>query len=559
MEAIALFQQSRKVGVLASDQALYGRLVKCLESIYYAKKIVMSCFQSKLAVHQLHALENNDLALDPQLDARLNSWTIRFRWIDDAESNSLQKLLLHLLDVATEKGYRKRGDFVMEPIQLPGGHNSHAWREVCSIKDFVYKSCSKEICFDAWQCLTHSSSNARSAVEYLSSCEDFQFRTLQQDRHIFSFSNGVYMAKENRVWLHEDSDHPLLDSVSAAKYFELELNKDWVTDDWRSIPTPFLDSIAIFQQWSHDVIDVLYMLLGRMLYDVNEMDGWQVMPFLRGAAGSGKSTLALNVVRQFYMPADVGLLSNNVEKKFGLSGLVHSLIFLAPEVRSDLAIEQAEWQSIVSGEMVQVAVKNKTASSVEWRAPGLMAGNEVPCFADSQGSVARRLIVFDFTVPVVTGADMRLGDKLGTELAAILVKCNRAYLEASQRFGHESIWNNVPAYFIETRSSLTAAVNSLEAFMTSGDVVLGADQYCIFQSFKASLKVFEQNNNYKHQRFTSDFFATSFATRGIERKKDSRPWQGQQVVREWLVGIGLSDQPPGGEAAVGFIGNPMEL
>ena len=375
MEAIALFQQSRKVGVLASDQALYGRLVKCLESIYYAKKIVMSCFQSKLAVHQLHALENNDLALDPQLDARLNSWTIRFRWIDDAESNSLQKLLLHLLDVATEKGYRKRGDFVMEPIQLPGGHNSHAWREVCSIKDFVYKSCSKEICFDAWQCLTHSSSNARSAVEYLSSCEDFQFRTLKQDRHIFSFSNGVYMAKENRMWLHEDSEHPLLDSVSAAKYFELELNKEWVTDDWRSIPTPFLDSIAIFQQWSPEVIDVLYMLLGRMLYDVNEMDGWQVMPFLRGAAGSGKSTLALNVVRQFYMPADVGLLSNNVEKKFGLSGLVHSLIFLAPEVRSDLAIEQAEWQSIVSGETVQVAVKNKTASSVEWRAPGRSYSN----------------------------------------------------------------------------------------------------------------------------------------------------------------------------------------
>ena len=62
-------------------------------------------------------------------------------------------------------------------------------------------------------------------------------------------------------------------------------------------------------------------------------------------------------------------LSNNIEKKFGLSAIKDSFMFIAPEVKGDLALEQAEFQSIVSGEDVSIAVKNKTAVSIEWKVP----------------------------------------------------------------------------------------------------------------------------------------------------------------------------------------------
>jgi hypothetical protein len=52
--------------------------------------------------------------------------------------------------------------------------------------------------------------------------------------------------------------------------------------------------------------------------------------------------------------ADVGTLSNNIERKFGLSALADKLLFIGPEIKADIQLEQAEFQSIVSGETVQV-------------------------------------------------------------------------------------------------------------------------------------------------------------------------------------------------------------
>ena len=54
--------------------------------------------------------------------------------------------------------------------------------------------------------------------------------------------------------------------------------------------------------------------------------------------------------KQFYEIEDVKTLSNNVEKKFGLSSIYDGLLFVGPEIRGSMALEQAEFQSIVSGE-----------------------------------------------------------------------------------------------------------------------------------------------------------------------------------------------------------------
>ena len=112
---------------------------------------------------------------------------------------------------------------------------------------------------------------------------------------------------------------------------------------------------------------------------------------------------------------DVRTLSNNIEKKFGLWSIHDGFMFISPEVKGDLALEQAEFQSIVSGEDVSIARKNEKALSMTWNVPGILAGNEVPNYRDNSGSVLRRLVTWNFARQVAE-PDPQLDGKLEGKL-----------------------------------------------------------------------------------------------------------------------------------------------
>jgi hypothetical protein len=61
-------------------------------------------------------------------------------------------------------------------------------------------------------------------------------------------------------------------------------------------------------------------------------------------------------VGEFYESKSVGTLSNNSERKFGLSALLGKYIFKAPEIKADMQLDQAELQCLISGEEVCVCV-----------------------------------------------------------------------------------------------------------------------------------------------------------------------------------------------------------
>ena len=538
-EAIAVFQSVKKMDPAGEEPEMQHRATKVIEMVYYAKRVVLSAFQARLAVHQLHCADHS-LAQD--LDMLLGSWTLRFRWIDQTKSTALQKLLLHLLDTAMEKRYRKSGGFVYEPI-IVNNFETHAWRQVGEIKDFVYESAKKEVHWEQWCNLTASGNNAKLAVEHLSSCSDYQFPFLKKDRSVFSFRNGVYLAREDRFYRFGSPDEPLSDRVVAAKFFDADLDTFDGAANWRDIPTPHLQCIMDYQAWPADVCDWMYVILGRLLYDVNERDGWQVVPFLLGSASSGKSTVALKVAKVFYEHADVGVMSNNIERQFGISAFWDKFLYCAPEIKGDLKVEQAEFQSIVSGESVQIAAKHKKAFTVEWTTPGIMAGNEVPQFTDNAGSVQRRFLVFSFTKAVVNG-DMKLADKLGREMPTILLKCNRAYLEAAAAHGSRNIWTVLPDYFANTRNEMAQAVNCTEAFLSSSEVVLGPEWYCPYNDFRDTWKAFSTSNGYnQHNKpLTVSIFTAVFEKFHLKVATDTRQYRG--VTREnikWVVGMDMRE------------------
>lgn len=527
MTVLAVVHRAQALNV---DQSV---ALRCLEQLYYAKRVVLSAFQGKLALANGEIPEET-LDLDPELDARLGSWSLRFRWMDD-EITCYQRLLLFMLDRAVERGYRRHEDSVYEPMVIDG-FTSHAWRRVSDITTWVHESCRKELNLEQWKWMTQGK-NAKMCIEHLKECQDHSFPVLQKCRNAFAFRNGLYMAKT-------DEWHPLGRSrvgpdVVAAKFWDVDLPEEVVDLDYTDIPTPLLDSIMDYQNFSREVKHWLYITLGRLLYEVNEVDNWQIIPFFKGQAGSGKSTLVLHVAKRFFEDIDVGVLSNNVERKFGLSAFAHKLLFVAPEVKSDLVLEQAEFQSMVSGEDITVNTKFQTAYSKVWTAPGVLAGNEVPGWMDNAGSLQRRFLLFDFH-RTVDKADSRLGQKLAAEVPRILVKCNKAYLDAVRRWGDVNVWTILPEYFKDTRNSLAQMTNAVEGFIATGAVEFGEDKYCPFEDFKIAMQAFMQQNNYKKIKLNWDVFRGPLESRNVTKKRETLDYHGRRMTKDFLRGVDLA-------------------
>jgi phage/plasmid-associated DNA primase len=197
-------------------------------------------------------------------------------------------------------------------------------------------------------------------------------------------------------------------------------------------------------------------------------------------------------------------------------------------------MDQAEFQSIVSGEDIQVNVKFQKAFATEWSTPGILAGNEVPLWVDSGGSIQRRVLLFDF-IKTVVNADMKLDEKLDTEAPYILVKCNRAYLEAARAHGHKNIWTVVPDYFLKLRAQMAETTNVLAAFMVSTEVRKGNDLYCPESEFKSALRAFASVNGYPVPKITADYYRTG----GVKTVTETREWMGRARRQKYIVGLEL--------------------
>jgi len=460
------------------------------------------------------------------------------------KTTSFQMCLLHSLDQTYKAGYRRYKGQCCEEIRTIEGHRTRAWQTRFTIEQFVYSLAQKDDDFTMWKHFTSRGNVYRDVVDNMSKCTDAQFPEITKRRHVWSFRNGVFVGKE---WIpdrgvhdccfypYESKEFRCLDpTIIACKYFDQQFDDFSHIERWQDIPTPFFDSVLKYQKFDQEVRNWAYVMGGRLCYDVGEMDAWQVIPFFKGIARSGKSTLITKVFKKFYENEDVGTLSNNIEKKFGLSAIKDSFMFIAPEVKGDLALEQAEFQSMVSGEDVSIAVKNKIAVSIEWNVPGVLGGNEVPNWKDNSGSVLRRILTWNFSKQV-RDADPQLDEKLNRELPVILLKCIRGYLEYSNKYKDKDIWNVVPEYFKKVQKQVAMVASSLHNFMESTLIDYGKD---LFVPQKLFVQVFNQHcqaNNLGKHRFTEDFYAGPFSSREIEVREEVVTYKGRTYPKQPVV------------------------
>jgi replicative DNA helicase len=114
--------------------------------------------------------------------------------------------------------------------------------------------------------------------------------------------------------------------------------------------------------------DILVSAIKIQEYGIGEYYGFEITGngrfLLSNFTVTHNSSILTQVVQKFYDPNDIGIISNDLEKTFGLSSIFDKYLFIGPEIKKNFALSQALLQSMISAEDVSIPVKHKTAESI---------------------------------------------------------------------------------------------------------------------------------------------------------------------------------------------------
>lgn len=266
-----LYLRLNQLGVIKTDDQLRFRTNRLMEVVGFCVVLINTTHRTQQAIED---------SSDP---TDIGSTFYSFSSMTDVEGEDVktyQRLLLHLFCQAQMHGYRRYGDSVYEPILTADNYNTHSWNRVSDIRTFIYMSCQKEFHFNEWRLLTDHPSYPKNAESYLTSCEDSQFPRLVKNRNAFSFPNGIYLTTRDKwVPFGSGASMEIPSGLCCAKHFENPLPPEHAgnpIEAWRDIPTPAFDTMLESQELLGEISDWLLVFIGRLLYEVGEMDNWYV-------------------------------------------------------------------------------------------------------------------------------------------------------------------------------------------------------------------------------------------------------------------------------------------
>jgi len=475
--------------------------------------------------------------------------------------NEHQKLLVYMLNELGKAKLRRQSDKVMTQQITRDGFPTgfwYPWREQRStIMDFIESHTTRNIHYQQFLWSSQRLGTKEMVAKNLLTCEDMSFPDVVPDRHVFVFRNGIYDCLKQKFYAF-GAEAPARETT-ACNVFDSDVDTSLLETPVINIQDlartcPHLYSVLAYQGWEEEVKRMFMVMLGRMFYNLKEVDRFQIMPYCIGVAGSGKSTL-FKLIRKFYPIHHVGIVSNNTEKQWSLGSIYNKLLFIAPEIKHDFKMDQADLQSIISGEMTSICIKNKMAMQVDWTVPGFMGGNQFPGFFDNLGSIARRFLFFVFErVVQKNDVDCRLDDKLEEELPNIIVLANRLYHQYVNLMGDRDIWTNVPKYFETQRDSILREANPLINFINSGSIYIKGyttqnavinQPYMSSKEFRQKFTEFRNSYNLRNYQWVVTDVEILFKNRGIHICKANLPWPPTQQERfeigEYFIGACFVD------------------
>lgn len=534
-------------------QQVFSKLFQAVQNAYFAVDARRRC---------INAMKND-------VTDYVSPETAMFRQmsLDVTQLSDLQSLILHLLFKLNQDGLRRYKGDCYRQIVTPDGFETRAWVFECTLVEFAMRSSRKETHTFMWCNLTKRGVR-KEVLEYLAICVDPEFKELKPDRGVFSFEDGIYLADKLK-FLRFGRD-PIPPELTACNYFNIKFPEHLCNPkdgDWyNNIPTPTFQKILYYQyeklipQRGEDevrsIIMMMYVLQGRLLYDVGTHDNWSVVPFVKGIAGSGKSTMGKNC-KDVYRVEDTAVMSSNAQETFGLEQLLGKFMFVCFEAKGKFRINQGDLQSVISGEPVSVNLKFKTSMTCpRWLVPGIFFGNEIPNWLDTQGNMSRRTVVFEFLRRVVT-SDGNMDEDLAKERAHYILKCNLAYRAMAFQCGKMGFWEipYLASYFKETRRRLQIKINPLLAFISDSDLwEIKPERYVLLLEFREEFMAWLKRTGNNQQRLDGDDVKNSLEEQGLRLDRFALPWGPQAQLREgyFIIGLGSTENRKDHGGAPGY-------
>lgn len=506
----------------------------------------------EMAMTQLYRCLRDDAmtrkALDPTWATECPNILDDFAAYDETKLKKYGTFSWFVLQNLFKEGLARYNDEVYQQIMSPPletsegklvHYNTHAWQRRCTIEEYIGGIIEKESFFNMYNTLLEVGiKHAISEAKYhLCTITEKQFPKLYPDRHWFAFRNGLYHTRHGQFFPYGQPGIPY--NVVACKYHDLTFDTEVLQiKNWYDVPTVAVQSILEYQLEHlgelamREVIMWVYAFLGRLLFELGERDGWQVIMFIMGRAGTGKSCL-IDAVTSFFNDEDVAILANNSQKDFGLETFVDKLAWACYEVKHDLTLDQANFQSMVTGEKVSIARKHQKALTVLWKTPGILAGNEPGGWTDNSGSISRRVVTLKFERKVQSDKlDPLLDKKIKLETANLIHKCCLAYLTATEEYGDCDIWKEVlndqgekesilPRYFHIQKERMVELTHPVASLLRNCDTItIAPNVFMPFDTFQSLANDWFKANNYKSFNWgEKDKYTAVMEDFGVKRLK----------------------------------------
>jgi hypothetical protein len=490
--------------------------------------------------------ENGQTARDDIPDATANA-NEDGTWEDIEKKSDFENFMTEIENIFLMNEWKKQGKWVMEKVYHEDtGEFVHAYKRKLTIEPSIRTLFHRNKRPKLLKLANPGSHSVERLAEWMEKHDEKDyFPTIKRNRHWFSFRDGVYYAEDDMFMRHNDPQNEIRSiehgGEVACVYHNFDVEEYYQCEDFLDISTPDFDRVLLYQickdmehptQAETKIYITILGLIGRLLYDVNERDHWQIFPFIWGYTGTGKSLIVVHVIHRFYDPKDVLDLSNNQEEKFGLG--VHcakdKLIMLASDVNDKLShnFNQGEILQAVAGEFMTLPIKFGDPWEGLFKMHITMAGNKFPQFDDSSGQISRRAVLIKM-IKAIEHPDPELAMRLHDEVGKLIIKCNRAYRYLLDEYGDNVDFHEwAPRYFKENTADILEELNPLSAFLNSRFVVttktliaegidpstvdLGAD----LNQVKSAFNKFCRENGHAPPRFNKSLYEGVFDKHGIK-------------------------------------------
>lgn len=491
------------------------------------------------------------------------------------------EIYLMIMDYMKSRGYKHKDGTVMERKYVRYNNRTHdtltyvPLEKNCLIPELFSDICSANVRPQLRALLLRNKTFQKQLMDDLEkSNETVHFPRFEPCRHQFSFADGIYDCDTNKFY-----EYPAPPFLKPVNFFNVPFKSmyDEAMDRAQGnimnvkvfrIKTVVLDHILLFQLCEDPknptaeekkVYKFILALFGRIFYNIGYRDDWQLMVWLMGKASTGK-TVIISIYRFIY-GLFAGEISDTIEKQFGSVALLHKFICVMGEVTDKFQFPQSQWQSMVSGEPVEVPEKYRPQPHhiPKWEAPFISASNLWPeKWQDNSGSCTRRTAVISFHKDV-SHSIPSLVAQLQSSVAAFIFKCNIAYLQVTKNAklnvddsiniwrnridelgtvvndnvgidGSNAFWEICPAYFWEGRSKMMNHYNTLSSFIDHSiangtfERSTAANAYVPEEVFNKLYTKYRSDYNYRNVvRVTDPLFNATMTKLQFERVSANVP------------------------------------